>query len=196
MNTTLPDGRRGRMLAVALAGAVAAALWLGIASPLIAWHSHRADLIARRHALARHMAAVAARLPDLQREAAAATAGGPPALALLDGAADPIAGATLQGLVQDMADKSGVSVTSTEMLPAEQVGGYRRIGLRVSVYAPHWPTIVRLLQAIEQAMPRMLVDDLQIHGLSVRLQGDGAPVDASFTVFAFRAAAAPSRDGG
>jgi general secretion pathway protein M len=194
MNTTLPSGRWGQVLAVALAGSVAGALWFGIANPLILWHSHRAELIAERRALARHMAAVVASLPDLQRQAAA-TAGGPPARALLDGAADPIAGATLQGLVQDMADKSGVSVTSTEMLPASQVGAYRRIGLRVSVYAPRWSTIVHLLQSIDRAMPRMLVDDLQIHGLPARREGDGPPVDASFTVFAFRAAT-PSRAGG
>lgn len=97
--------------------------------------------------------------------------------------------------MQDMADKSGVSVTSIEMLPAGQVGAYRRVALRVSVYAPHWSTIVRLLQSIDRAMPRMLVDDLQIYGLPARREGDGPPVDASFTVFAYRAAT-PSRNGG
>ena len=193
MNTTLPGGRRGQVLAVALTGSVAAALWFGVASPLILWHSHRTDLIAERRALARHMAVVVASLSDLQREATATT-GGPPTRALLDGGADPIAGATLQGLVQDMADKSGVSVTSTEMLPAGQVGAYRRIGLRVSVYAPRWTTIVRLLQSIDRATPSLLVDDLQIHGLPARREGNGPPVDASFTVFAFRAAM-PSKDG-
>ena len=94
-----------------------------------------------------------------------------------------------------MADKSGVSITSTEMLPADQVGAYRRIGLRISVYAPNWSTIMHLLQSIDRAMPRMLVDDLQIHGLPARHAGDGPPADASFTVFAFRAAT-PSRNGG
>ncbi|HSU06704.1 MAG TPA: type II secretion system protein GspM, partial [Acetobacteraceae bacterium] len=161
---------------------------------LIAWHSQRAERIAERYVLERHMAAVAASLADMQREAAAATAGGPPVLALLDGAADPIAGAALQGLVQEMADKSDVSVTSTEMLPASQSGPYRRIGLHVSVYSPRWPTLVQLLQSIEQATPRMQVDDLQIHGLPARLAGDGPPIDASFSVFAFRAAE-PSRNG-
>ncbi len=180
----LPEGRQGQILAVALAGAAAFALWLGVVGPVLQWYSSRSDLIAERRTLARHMETIVAKLPDLRR-AAAAAAEATPARVLLTGTTDPIAGAELQEFVQDMAEKSGVSVSSAEMLSTGQVGGYRRIGLRVSVYAPQWSALMHFLEFIERGTPRMFVDDLEIHGLPARLKGV-TPVDASLTVFGFR----------
>jgi general secretion pathway protein M len=195
MTSSLPGGPRGRVLAVGLAIAVAVTLWFGIADPLIAWHARRAELLIERQNLARHMAHEAGRLADLKQQIARANASGPPALALLEGETDAIAGATLQGVIQDMAQKSGAALTSAEMLPAEQIGDYRRIGVRVAVFAQQWPIMVRLLEAIEQSTPEMLVDDLQIRGLALRHKQDGPAVDASFTVFAFRHAPTPKGAG-
>ncbi len=180
----LPGGRPGQILAVILTGAAAFSLWLGIVAPLGEWHSRRSNLMAERRALARHMEAIVANLPDLQQQADAAVAAAP-ARVLLAGTTDPIAGAELQGLVQDVAERCRVSVSSAEMLSTSQVGGYRRIGLRLSVYAPQWSAFINFLELIEQGTPRMFVDDLEIHGLPTRIKGI-TPVDASLTVFGFR----------
>jgi hypothetical protein len=179
-----PRGRRGRILAVSLSGAVALALWFGIVGPLVDWHSRRSDLIAERRALVRHMEAIVANVHDPQREAAAAAEAAPDRM-LLTGATEAVAGAVLQGLVHDMAEKSGVSISSAEMLSPSQAGGYRKIGLRVTFYAPQWSTFMYFLQSIHQGTPRMLVDDLEIHGLSARVTGM-TPVDGSLTVFGLR----------
>ena len=187
MNTSLPGGRRGQALALALTMVVAGSFWVAVATPLIEWHAHRTDLLAQRRMLARHMADVADRLDGLRRLVADSAANGPPALAVFAGDSDAIAGAALQGLVHDMAENSGAALASAEMLPTQPVGAYRRIGLRVEIYAADWPIVVRLLQSIEQSTPRMLVDDLQIHAMPRRNKENGPPIDASFTVFAFLA---------
>ena len=184
MNGALPTGRRGQALAMALLLLVLAMAWLAVAEPLVAWHADRAEALQQRSALARRMAQVAATLPGLRQQAAAASAG-PAAATLLDGSTDALAGAALQQLIQDMAGRAGAALSSTEALPAEAVASYRRIGVRVAVSAP-WAVLVQLLREVGQASPQMLVDDLQIR--SSRLFGipGELPLEASFTVLGFR----------
>lgn len=186
MIESLPTGRRGQALALALLLLVMAAAWAAVAAPLLDCHASRAESLQQRSVLARRMAQVAAGLPELQRQAAAAAATGPVAATLLDGSTDAVAGARLQQLIQDMAGGSGATLSSTETLPAETVAAYRRIAVRVALSAP-WSVLVKLLRAVEQASPQMLVDDLQIRGArQFGITGE-LPLDASFTVLGFRA---------
>lgn len=188
MTLALPTGRTGRALALGLTLVVLASLWAVAVAPLVAWYGDRADAIAQHRALARRMAELAETLPGLQRRSAAATASGPAPETLLEGGTDAIAGAALQEAVQAMAGKAGASLASVEMLPVEPDGSYRRIGLRVSLTTP-WPVLIHLLQSVEQATPRMLIDDLQVHGARLLVRPDAAPLDVAFTVLAFRAGA-------
>jgi general secretion pathway protein M len=190
MASSLPNGRRGQLLAIALTLTVAAAIWTGVVAPLFGWHAEQTQRLEQRRALARKMAEVAEALPALQTRAARDEAAGPEPSAVLDGDTDAIAGATLQLLVQQMATGAGTSLSSVEVMPAESIDHYRRIGLRVALSAP-WPMLAHLLVSIEQASPRMLVDDLRLHGSPMR--NVALPMDASFTVLAFRDAKA-SRD--
>ena len=185
----LPTGRRGRLLALGITLAVLGALWAGVAAPLVEWHALRAEQVQARRALARRMAEIAETLPELRDQARLATASGrAPGEATLDGASDAIAAAALQGRLQDMAARAGAPLSSAEALPGEAAGAWRRIGVRVSVNAP-WPAVVRLLQAVGAASPRMLVDDLQLRAPPLLLRTGTRPMDAGFTVFAFRAEA-------
>jgi hypothetical protein len=88
-----------------------------------------------------------------------------------------------------MASSAGAELNSMEMLPAEQRGAYRRIGLRVAA-AAQWPVLIELLRSIELGPPRMLIDDLQLRAPPVELRVANTPISAAFTVVAFRAAAA------
>jgi hypothetical protein len=200
MVTTLPTGRRGKLLASGLALIFLAALWLGVVAPLIARYDARMDMLRQREAVARHMASVAEMLPVLQHQLLTDAAKLPSSDMLLAGASDPIAGAALQGLVQDFASQAGATLTSAEILPGQPAGSYRRIGLRVSISGAQWPVLVRLLRSIAQSTPRMLVDDLQLRASPVNLprqaagQGGGPPpVGASFTILAFRPGTAETR---
>ena len=159
----LPTGRRGQVLAVAIAAVALLTLWFGIVLPLAVWHATRAASLERQATLAGRMEALAASLPALRRRAATLAAG-PAPQTLLEGASDAVAGAALQEQVQAMAQEAGSPLTSVETLPAEPAGAYRRIGLRVSLSAP-FPSLVHLLAAIADANPRMLVDDLQVLSL-------------------------------
>jgi general secretion pathway protein M len=207
MALALPEGVRGRVLASALTALVLAATWLAAGQPLVDSYNDGADELERRTALADRMAEVAASLPELRREADAQSTDATPASATLEGASDALAGAALQSLVEAMSTSAGGHLTSTEALPVEQVGAYRRVALRVAVDAP-WPVLMRLVQAIERATPRMFVDDFQARAQPAADTQKEPPLDISFTVIAFRQAttadapptaappAAPSAEGG
>jgi general secretion pathway protein M len=191
IDTALPDGLRGRVLAIVLTVTVLAALWFGVAQPLIDWHAEQAEALDSRRALAGRMASLVETLPAMRQEAAAAR---PAPVALLEGATDAIAGAAMQGAVQALARTAGASLASIETLPAEPRGAWRRIGLRVSLTAS-WPVLVELMRAIEQGSPGMLIDELQLRGPPVLARSPGAPVQASFTILAFRAVGAGEAPG-
>jgi general secretion pathway protein M len=182
----LPDGFRGRILALGLLAVLLALLWTAVISPLFDWYAARAEIIAERRGFLAHATALAETLPALRQAAGRA---GPPKTALLDGKNDAIAGADLQGMVQEMAATAGISLASAEMLPGEPCGSYRRIGVRITFVAD-WPVFVALLQVIETNRIRLLVDDLQLHAVAkVGLNGPAAPrLDTSLTVLGFRTA--------
>jgi general secretion pathway protein M len=184
---SLPEGRRGQALAVAIAVLAVALLWIGIASPLIGWYADRADNLLRQSMLERRMAALVATLPALRRQASAAPADAAarPDL-LLQADSDATAGAALQQRIQDMAAKAGVSLAAIETLPTQQAGALRRIALRVTATTP-WAPLVHLLQAIEQANPAMSIDDLQLHATLDLARPNDLPIGASFAIAAFRA---------
>ena len=50
MRHTLPTGRLGQALAMGLTLLVLAALWLGVALPLLDWHAERAQAMEQRAA--------------------------------------------------------------------------------------------------------------------------------------------------
>ena len=179
----LPTGSRGRALAVALAVIAVLAVWLGLITPLLDVHAAQSDEIDRLQTLVARQAALIETLPVLKREAEASAKA--PARAVLSGNSDAIAGAELQEQVQGMAGSASAQLTSIETLPAEQVGAYRRIGVRVELSA-QLAVLVALLRGIEEAQPSMLVDDIHLTATPVGPQNAQLPMDCAFTVYAFR----------
>jgi general secretion pathway protein M len=155
------------------------------------WHAEAAENLAQRRVLARRMAQVVRSLPELERQAADAVSSAPPPSALLQGANDAMASAALQQAVRDMAIGAGAVLSTTETLPAEQAGAYRRVSLRVAFAAP-WPVMVRLMQAVGQASPVMMIEDLQVRGPHLHVGAGEPDLDASMLVFAFRAGTVPA----
>jgi hypothetical protein len=184
----LPTGRPGRLLALGIAIAIPLVLWFGLGAPLLQWHAERAATLVERRELARRMQDLLAEIPDLQRRASQEpkVVG---ADSLLAGDSDAIAAAALQEKVQAIAAETGATVSSAEILPAQELGGYRRIGLKIAVYARVWSGLVRLLQGMQQATPKMLVGELEIRAMPTRSEAVDVPVSATITVLAYRAAA-------
>jgi general secretion pathway protein M len=180
---SLPTGRNGQILAAALALLALLIVWLGLIAPVLDWYGARANQIADLRSRAAREASLIATLPALRT--AAAQAAKTPARAVLNGATDSIAGAELQEQVQAMATSANAQLTSIETLPAEQVGNYRRIGVRVELNAL-LPVVVDLLKSIEEAEPSMMVDDMHLTATPVGPMSVTLPLDAAFTVYAFR----------
>src|SRR5690348_6205985 len=109
MEGALPEGVRGRALAVALTVTVLAAIWVGSIQPLIDWYAARGTALEERQMLLQRMTAVAATLPELQRLSSGEHAQG---AAVLEGATDAVAGAALQSQVQQLAAAAGAELNS------------------------------------------------------------------------------------
>ena len=185
MKPSLPTGRNGQLLALGLTALGLAALWLGIASPLIAWHGERAEALAQRVELARRMAALVAAVPTLQQQVAEVAAGGAGNPALLEGDSDSTASASLQERLQAIFMQAGVTLNSVETLPGEAVGANRRIRLRVSFNAA-WPALMFLLREMQVATPVLLLDELQMQSVRHLIGPEQGTFDVSCSVFGFR----------
>ncbi len=180
----LPSGRRGQALAVGIAVALMALVWLSAVSPLLDWYANRQAVLAQRLALAGRMASVAAMAPALQRLAVAGNAD--PASSLLQGATEAVAGAGLQQRLQEMSERAGLRMTSAEVLASEPSGAYRRVRVHVAVSGP-WARLVGLLSDMDHATPRMAVSEMQV-GQSRSVTTDPVkPLDAVLTVVALYA---------
>jgi len=183
MAVALPTGQRGQILAGALALVAIVVVWLGVVAPILDFYGTRDDQLDALRARAAREAALVDALPRLTKEAELAAR--TPTRAVLAGNTDAIAGATLQEQVQSMASGANAQLTSIETLPGEQVGNYRRIGVRVELSA-QLAVVVHLLAAIEEAQPSMLLDDIRLTATPVGPQNAQLPLDAAFTVYAFR----------
>jgi general secretion pathway protein M len=187
---TLPEGRAGQALAIAVTIIVAAAIWLGVVMPLLGWYAGQSDALATAQLEAAHLQALQASLPELRRRIAETAIQSSAAEVLLQGGSDAIAGANLQAALNTLATQAGASLDSTESIPAEASGGLRRIGVAVSLTAT-WPTLVAFLTAIDLASPRMIVSDLTVSADSEPDSRQDVSLQASFMVAAFRAGAGP-----
>jgi len=183
---TLPDGKRGQMLAVALTFIALALVWMSVLGPLIGWYQDRADDLAQQQEVAARMATLSQEIPALRAAVTAADAQSSDGQLLLDGDTDAIAGANLQSALQTLASQAGTSLDSSELLPVQPAGALRRIGMQVSVTAT-WPVLIALLQAIGTAQPRMIVDQLSVSTAAQAAGGADPQLQATFSVSGFRA---------
>jgi general secretion pathway protein M len=188
---TLPDGRRGQAMAMGLTLIAAALIWLVVISSLIGWYQARDTALDQKRALAGHMQALERQLPGLRAMVAHLAAADGAAGMLLPGNSDAIAGANLQSDLQDLAARSGTSLSSAAMQPVRAAGALRRISMQVSVTTTHWSVLVALLRAIETAEPRMIVDSISL--TASRQPGTGLPasLQADLSVTGFRAEDSP-----
>ncbi len=183
---TLPEGQRGRMLALGITVAALLAVWIVLVAPLSGFYAERSERLTQRQMLAHHMEQLAAAKPALEARAAELSRQAPAtgaSASIPAGSSTPVATAALQSLVQDIATAAGASLASVESLPGESAAGYRRVGVKLSLSAS-WPVLVRFLQALEQSNTPMAVDDLQIRGSAQSAQSDQQTLEAGFSIYA------------
>jgi len=198
MALALPGGPRGQLLALAMALLAAVVVWFGAIAPLWGWYDDRAELLRRQRAIAHRMASLVETLPALRRQVATvdnvATGGGAnndTSAVLLTGANDPVAAASLQQSIEELATRAGVRVGSEEILPAQTEGDLRAIAVRLTLTAP-FHSLVGLLLALSRSETPMVVDELLLRGPPGKPGDDDLPIDVSMTVTSYRAAKAES----
>jgi general secretion pathway protein M len=183
----LPTGKRGQILALALALVALAGAYLLIAAPLLDFYAERAALIQTRRTLLARLDAIAGRLPELRARLGRLQTAAPDRNITLEGPSDAVALATLQSRVEELASVADVAIGSSEGLPAETRGDYRRIGLHL-VFSGPYDRVVTLLSKLDAATPPFILDDLQIHGPTGRTEpGQAASLGAGVDIYAFRA---------
>jgi general secretion pathway protein M len=192
MAVTLPSGPKGRFLALGITIVVLAAAWLGVVAPALDWYADREEVLGRQRALAHRMSALVETLPSLRDAAAEAAENARQPGVLLAGANDSLAAAALQQKLDELASTAGVRIGSEEILPAQAAGDFRAIAVRVTLTAP-WRAVVALLQAMATADVPMMADEMQLRGPPGNAKDTDLPIDASFTVTAYRAAGAEAR---
>jgi len=188
---TLPTGRTGQLLALAILCLVLGGVYLLLISPVIDLYSEREATLADRRMLAPRLSAAAAELPELRARLAELQAAATTRDIVIDGASDAIAAANLQSRIEELASSAGVTIGSTEGLAAENRGGYRRIGLRLAI-SGDYDGIIKLLAAIETTAPPLVLSNVQFHGvLRPTAQAQSSRLDAGFEVYGFRRTDAP-----
>jgi len=182
----MPSGRRGQLLALSLLLAALGGVYLVVASPLLGLYAERAAVLENRRMLLPRLRAAAEELPILRARVEQLRVAAGTRKITLEGASDPIAAATLQSRIEELAASAGATIGSTESLPAEARSGYRRIGLRY-VLSGSYETLVKFLAKLEAATPPLVIDNLHIHGV---LRRPGTPanagLDAGLDVYAYR----------
>ena len=158
---TLPTGRTGQLLALAILCLVLGGVYLLLVSPILDLYSQREATLADRRMLAPRLSVAAAELPELRARLAELQAS---ATTALDGASDAIAAANLQSRIEELAKSAGVTISSTEGLAGENRGAYRRVGLRLAI-SGEYEAIIKLLAAIETAAPPLVLSNVQFHGV-------------------------------
>jgi general secretion pathway protein M len=197
MALALPSGTRGQMLALGLALLAAVVIWIGAVAPVWGWYDDRAELLRRQRAIAHRMASLVETLPALRRQVAtvageAASSGAASAdttAVLLTGTSDPVAAASLQQRIEELAMQAGVRVGSEEILPAQAEGDLRAIAVRLTLTAP-FRSLVAMLLALSRSETPMVADELLLRGPPGRPGENDLPVDVSLTVTSYRSAKA------
>jgi hypothetical protein len=159
--TGMPTGWRGRILAAALVLLVAAVLYLALVAPLWNLYGEQASAIDRRQMLLPRLNALAAGAPQLRARLAALRAAAHANTVTLNGTSDAIASAGLENRIDQLASSLGVSIGSTETLPPQEQGAYRRIGLRLTLSGPY-EALIKLIAALETAVPPLVIENVQL----------------------------------
>ena len=173
-------------MALLLALVVLGGVYLLAVAPLLDLYAGRQAVVENRRMLVPRLRAAAEELPALRARVGELRATASGRKLTLEGASDAIASASLQSRIEELAVSVGATIGSTESLPAEVRGGYRRVGLRYVLSGPY-ETLVKFLAKLEAATPPLVIDNLHIHGV---LRRPGTPVasglDAGLDVYGFR----------
>lgn len=116
------------------------------------------------------------------REAESASSGG-----YLTGDSETLVAADLQNLVRTTVERSGGRLESTQILPAEIDGDFRRVSLRVRMTAD-MSSLFRTMYDLESHSPYLFIDNIDIISRGSRRREDndsGLAMSVAYDVFGY-----------
>lgn len=155
-----------RALAWSLLTLVLAAAWVAIVSPLRAYVSAAGETLRQDRELldrVRILARQTEQARDLESQASAVES----SVVFLPGATDAIKAANLQSLISELAERSGARLRSARALQAKELETARLIGVQVQLTCDT-ERLQRLLLALEESVPLLIVEQVQVANSPVR----------------------------
>jgi general secretion pathway protein M len=182
----LPDGTRGKILAVGILLGAIILFYMVLVAPLIGLYDSGAEALQDRADLAQRLQNATRELPRLRQAAEDLKAGAADEQLLLEGDSDTVAAATLQTTVKTLIEDGGARLDSAEILPPEKRDPYQKVGLRVS-FTGDLTLLTAVLRGIETARPVIFVDNVDIRGEGGAGQDDGGQaLTIAFDLYGFR----------
>ncbi|MFT9063636.1 MAG: type II secretion system protein GspM [Acetobacter persici] len=184
----LPAGLSGQILAcsVTFAG-VACVAMTGLS--LLSLYQNRAAALEEQRTVLSHTEQLIRQIPDLKRRYQERHSSASSAHILLAGQSDSEAAANLVQTVQALAAQHQIEIASQETIPPHAMGHFRAIGVRIALTG-NWAAFVALLDDLDHAQPRLLVEDLEIQRartITEATRGHTSAVDATLSITGFRA---------
>jgi len=176
-------------------------LYLALVQPLLDDYLGTREAIAdARAALARYRG-VAADLPQRQKELARLRQRQATSEGFLQGPNDALVAAQIQNRIKALVEASHGELKSTQVLPAQDEGKYRRLAIRAQMTLDIGAA-QRVLYGVETASPFLFLDnvDMRAHVIDRRRERGGNPpsdnqLDVRIDVFGYMRAAKASSDG-
>jgi general secretion pathway protein M len=181
----LPDGIRGKILAVGLCFVVLAVFYTVIVSPLAGLYESGSQTLRERKELVQRLQVSAHELPRLRREAEEARANG--GALLLTGSSATVAAATLQSTMKKLVESGGARLSSAEILSPENRDQYQRVGIHVQ-FGGDLRLLMSVLRGIETARPVMFIDNVEIRGAGADAadESGGNALSITLDLYGFR----------
>ncbi|MGR8930087.1 MAG: type II secretion system protein GspM [Gammaproteobacteria bacterium] len=156
------DIRLQRWLAVGLFGLVVTVVIFALFVPLIsaglAYHEEKNDLLFQLH----RQQAIAGRASQVAEELESVKEAFQGRNYFSNSSTEALASAELQNIVKTAVSDAGGQLTSTQGLPGKLENGFLRIAVKVRMTAD-MDALVSVLTSIENAIPLLIVDQLDIN---------------------------------
>ena len=178
----------GRAAALVLLGLALLALKALVVDPVLDAYAARMAEIARLDALSARYRAFAERLPELRAERERLVRETRASQGFLAAPNETLAAADLQARLKTLVDSVHGELKSTQVLPVQQIGGFRRVGVRGEM-SMTLPAIQRVLYAAEAGSPTLVLDGLSIRTKAADRQVERNPdrvlLDFSVDLYGF-----------
>ena len=181
----------GRLLAVLILVGALALVYLGAVQPLIDEYQATRDQNADLQAATERFQRVAAEVPARRAQLAALRQRQAASEGFLQGTNEALVAAQIQNRVKALAEGGRGELKSTQVLPAQDEGKYRRITIRVQLTLD-LPAAQSLIYGIETTSPLLFLDNLDMRAhVAERRRDRGAPgsddsmLDLRFDVYGY-----------